>query len=455
MQERLDNEHKWLSLDYPCEIVYDGRIYGCATTLYMTLTHPQMADRMAKPTTGPQAWRMADDPHDEEAMRVALTEKFKNKELADKLLAEEFVLYIGDDGIWCITDEDTFVGNNLCGIIMEDLRDKIAHDREMAARDKSYMLTGVWPGHVAKSIYGDDVMWLRIPNMEVRGTLSTIIPKDDIVESTRTITRGKYKGRHYLDIYLSQESYPIAHHDEHGHIQTLTVAPRYSREQLYNTFVKSRARDVERRRAKRKSDARLSRRRNNPGAVAVIHPGVWPTFSYEIHPRPDESLGCELIMINDENKNQIDISVPVICDVMPTANEYTIACDPTGIELAVECAIADGAIWPALMRYPNGKTSFVQFDKQDKYAWLAFNVSPDIVIAQNDKAYFDYLQKGRREIGQVMSDWRSRMPSREPHGTIQDTIARICRLANEDERTKRKELVEMWLDQGIYGANGL
>ena len=75
--------------------------------------------------------------------------------------------------------------------------------------------------------------------------------------------------------------------------------------------------------------------------------------------------------------------------------------------------------------------------------------------AYDYRLFFDYLQKGRREIGQVMSDWRSRMPSREPHGTIQDTIARICRLANEDARTKRKELVEMWLDQGVYSANGL
>lgn len=452
MRDRIDHEHQYLSLDYPSEIVYDGRAYTCAATLYLALANPHMVRRLTRPTTGPEGWRIADDPHDEAAMRTAVYEKFRDRDLADRLLEEEFVLYVGDDATWCITDEEAGLGENLCGAIHEDVRDQIAHEREVATRDRSYMIPDVWPGHIAPSIYGDDVVWLRIPSMEVRGTLSTIVPKDDIEESDKVIARGKFQGRHYLDVYLTQDSYPIAHHDEDGQIQTLAVASRYSREQLYRTFMSGRRRDMERRRAQRQSRVRIERRRNNPDAVATIRPGVWPRFDYEVHPRPDETLGCELIMVNTENHNRIDISVPVVCDAPPIADETIIACDPTGIELVIDCALADGAIWPALVAQPDGRRRFVQFDQDERFAWVMFNVAPDIILKQTDEAYLDYLRKGHRKIGQARKDWRDIMPVREGHGSIRDTVTRICKLANESDPARRRRLVEEWLEQGVYSA---
>lgn len=446
MKDFLDQDHAYLSLDYPSEIVYEGRAYTCAATLYLALTNPTLADRLAKPTTGPKGWQMAKDPHDEEAMRVAVRAKFANSALADRLIEEEYVFYLADDGIWGITDEELGLGQNVCGAIHEDVRDEIAEARERASHDEAFVIHDVWPGHVAKSVYGDDVMWLRIPNVEVRGTISTIVPAADIYESEHVIRKGKFAGKHYLDVYLSQDDYPIAHHDESGHVQTISVAPRYSRNDILRSFRANRKRDLE----LRKAQSQKQKRKYNPEDVTAIRPGKWPDLDYRIRPRTDDSLGCELIMVNKKNGRSIDLSVPVACDVKPVANECVIACDPTGIELAVDCALADGAIWPAILPHEDGRKTFVQFDSHDNFAWLTFNIAPDIVMRRGDKEYLDYLQRGHRDVGQIRKDWKSLMPKRKPTTTIQETITRVCMLSAEEDPRARKEMVTSWLEQGVY-----
>lgn len=426
-------------LDYPCRIVYDGRPYTCARTLYLALAHPESVRELVEPTSGPEAAAAFSDPHDESLMRIALKEKFSDVALANLLLDSQWEFdYYDEDSFW--GRDENGIGDNVAGAIMMDISEELERSREIAAKDQSYVLRHVWPGHVAPSVYGPDVMWLRIPKMEWRGTVSTIVPASDVVESKDVIPRGKRAGQHYLDVYLTQKDYPIAHHDEQGRVHTDTVARRMSREKLYASFRHDRAADAAARKSRKVRGQRRVGRANNPDMVAVVREGMWPHFAYEIRPLPDASLGLEMVMVNLDNKNRLVISVPVALDSDPCADEFTIACDPRGIEVAIECALADGAIWPAIVPGVSGST-FVRTDAHGEFAWLAFNASSDVMLAQRDEAYREYMCQGHRKVGQVRADWRDLMPVREPHGTVQECIVRLCRIASEEDPAKRREMV--------------
>lgn len=457
---QLERGSECLDPDQHFTLPYKGRAYTCATCLYFAIADPSIKDIVASPCDGPRAWATFDDPHDEAAMRAALEQKFSDERMKRALVktfekevlseGEDLFVIIGEDTYWCVNKND--MGEDILGVILTDIAEAAKRDLTVEDAANDEIIHNVWPGHIVRSAYGDKLLWLRIPDTTFNGSIATIVDYDDVIPSKNVVKKGRRTGQSYFDVMLTKETYPIAYHDANGNVQPQSANKTMTRQEIIRRFSDLRREDALRRKRRGKGTRPQKARRpshdNDPSRVTEMRPGIWPHFSYRLMPRPDETLGLQMTMTNEDNGMEIDISVPVACDCDCHADRHVVAVNPSGIELALECAVADGALWPYLYTIANTK-SFIHLDKHNEIAWLGMTPSADVMLANiDDPAYMEYGRNFDMPIGQVRDDWKSLMP----HELVPShkSIGRICQLSNESDPNVRHQMIWKWLEEGAY-----
>lgn len=457
-----DPDYDSLDVDAPCTITHEGKRYSSVAALYVALARPEVASSITPTTSAQEAWALlGDDPHDENAMNIALMAKYFNPEAAKPLLALEpdtddpdewEIQYFCDDTFWGYNLD--YQGNNYIGVTLADLRDRLIREQEIRQQNARYVIKHVFPGHVAKSSYGPHISLLKVPDTTRDGTTFAAIPTQQMMPTRDLVKSGKHKGEPYIDIYLVDDNYRIAYRNPEGELVPNLGNDVWSAKVLSRQFEMARSTPKKPKDRQAKPSPHAVRMTTDPTLVATATPEYWPRLAFALGLRKD--AGLSFIVANLDTRYAIDISSRPALDHRGglLIDHDTICVDPTGIELVLEMAIAEGGLSPKAQPSADGKRkSFMETDSTNKVAWFTMRADPKTYMRSTDKALAEYLStQGYVEVALSPAYRSITSPRRKATCDPMATMERMLRMARKETIQERCAMIQGWIGQGVYHA---